>query len=156
MKKLFLLYLFALGSLISHAQVNDTKEIYVEALNQYTLHLDSLFAGNRNHENKSIYLEIPDFVEGLPNMLNGYKIVFLTRENIKQEYKTNNNSLTHTKLFPIKVEKGKLVVSFIPYNGTRKWNGSLNLALSGGTQILFKYNCYEETFVYERLETWGI
>ncbi|PKV62892.1 hypothetical protein [Pontibacter ramchanderi] len=156
MKKIFLLYLLALVSFASFAQTNDSKDIYLEALNKYTLHLDSLFAGNRNHVINTIYLEIPDFVDSIPNKVNGYEIVVLTSKNIKQVYKTNNNSLTHTKLFPIKVENGRIVVSLIPYSGVRKRNGNLNLALGGGTQILFKYNCQNEYFEYERMVNWGI
>ncbi|PVY38207.1 hypothetical protein [Pontibacter virosus] len=156
MKSILLVYLFVVSTLVSSAQANEGNEIYSEALNQYTLQLDSLYAGNRNHEGNTIYLEIPDFVNGIPNMVNGYQITVLTRENIKQVYKANNNSLIHTKLFPMKVEGGRMVVSFIPYSGLRKWNGNLHLSLGSGVQIHFKYDCQKESFEYERVVSWGI
>ena len=156
MKSLLLICLSLTSTLVAHAQLDESKEIYLEALNQYTLQIDSLYAGNTNHEGNTIYLELPGSLDGLPNSLNGYQIVALTRENIKQVYRSNNNSLIHTKLFPMKVEGGRMVVSFIPYSGLRKWNGNLHLSLGGGVQIYFKHDCQKESFEYEKVVSWGI
>lgn len=156
MKSLLFVCFFVASSLVAHAQLHESKEIYLEALNQYTLQSDSLYAGNRNHESKTIYLELSGDLDGLPDSLNGYRIVILTQENIKQVYRANNNRLIHTKLFPLRVETGRIVVSFIPYSGVRKWNGNLDLSLGNGAHVHFQYDCQSESFEYERVVSWGI
>ena len=144
-------------TLTSYAQKSENEEVYLKALDHYIIELDSLLTNNKNSKReKTIYLEVPDFIKEVPDTVNGYRIIVLTQDNIKQIYKSKDNVLTHTKMFPLMIEDGKVKVSFIPYAGTRKRGGNLNLSYGGGTSIFFKYDCQKEHFKYDRSHSWGI
>ena len=157
MRSLSLTFIFFILTLTSFAQRNENQEIYMEALRQYVIEFDSLLTSNKNYKgDKIIYLEAPDFIKAIPESVNGYRIIELTQENIKQVYKSKNNILTHTKMFPLMIVNGNIKVSIIPFSGSRKRSGKLHFINGGGTDIFFKYDCQNEYFRYDRSRSWGI
>ncbi|MDB4924635.1 hypothetical protein [Mucilaginibacter sp.] len=157
MKSSIVLFAFVLLSSLSKAQTKEGDKIYWTALEKYTLSLDTMgFKKAEEDKVKTIYLEKPDFVDSIPSVINGYKIILITNENQRKTYKDHKGLLTHTKLFPISVHDNVAEISFVPYRGRLKKRNHYMLSVSDGTIIYFKFDSNKNQFVFSKVKNWGI
>jgi hypothetical protein len=159
MKKIILVLILIISCLKGFGQDNENEKIYLQALDRYAVEMDSFYYKNSKEINKKIiYLEKPNFIDfkTLPSKIGNYKIVLLTKDNLEEIYHKENFKLYHTRIFPIEITEGKLMIGIIPYHGEMKNGKDLSLGLSDGTSVYFKYDCNLKTFVHDKTENWGI
>jgi hypothetical protein len=157
MKGLTITSIILFFALLSKAQVQESDKVYWTALERYTKYLDTAYLQKSTAlvEKRAIYLKKQDFIDSIPEKVNGYPIILLTSENYKRLYKEHKGSLTHTIMFPVKVSDSTLEVTIVPYSGNLKRN-HLNLGVSGGTTITFQFDCVQHKFVVSKVNSWGI
>lgn len=142
--------------IICKAQIKEADKIYIQAIEKYTSTIDTFYMNSAlQKHSQNIYLQKPDVVDSIPQIVNGYHIQLMTFENQRQIYKTHKGKITHTIMFPAKIIADSLVVSIIPYRGILK-KGKYNLGVSDGTEVWFKFDCSQRRFVFHRVRTWGI
>ncbi|UEG53052.1 hypothetical protein LLH06_19080 [Mucilaginibacter daejeonensis] len=138
----------------SEAQPKESDKLYWKALKSYTNYLDTAYK-DRTLKPQVIYLKQQDFIDSIPRYMNGYKIELITNQNYKSLYKQHGGHLTHTVMFPVKLIAGRAEINVIPYSGTLK-RKDLNLGLSDGVNIIFKFNCDQGEFFVSDVKAWGI
>jgi hypothetical protein len=157
MKRLTITSIILLFALLSKAQVQESDKVYWTALEQYTRYLDTAYLQSSSIlvEKRAIYLKKQDFIDSIPERLNGYSIVLITSENYKRLYKDHKGSLLQTVMFPVKVKGDTLEVTIVPYSGNLKPN-HLYLKVGGGTTITFLFDCVQHKFIVSKVNGWGI
>jgi len=137
---------------------SETDSLYLIALERYVVQLDSFYKKYSGDPSiyDVIYLEHTELIDSIPKSINGSEIIVLYSENWKRIYKQNNNHLVHLKIYPIKIEKGKIKITFIPYIGKLEKGKHLTLGLSSWTDVYFKFNCESQTWKYEKTKNGGI
>ncbi|MFD1256064.1 hypothetical protein ACFQ3S_04595 [Mucilaginibacter terrae] len=97
-----------------------------------------------------------EYVDSIPGKINNYKIELITTTNKRKLYQSHHNKLTHTKMFPLKVEDSLLSITFVPYFGQLEKRRHYHLALSGGSTVYFKFDCEKNNFIIYKVKLWGI
>jgi hypothetical protein len=157
MKGLTITSIILLFALLSKAQVHESDKVYWTALEHYTKYLDTAYLQKSTAlvEKRTIYLKKQDFIDSIPEKVNGYPIILLTSENYKRLYKEHKGSLLQTVMFPVKVKGDSLEVTIVPYSGNLKRN-HLYLKVGGGTTITFLFDCVQHKLIVSKVNGWGI
>jgi hypothetical protein len=152
--RVFLLISVTLSSVCSdvHAQnTQDSCSIYTRAV------LDLIAYQETKGHSSLIYLDANEsiMVDLINDKIDSKKVVLLTYDNRKSLYKQNGNKLTHTQIFPAKIESGRLVITLTPYHGQRRGK-KYNLAVSDGYNVIYELNCETRRYELRKIEEWGI
>lgn len=159
MKLITIIVAFVFGICQARCQDRESDKIYWTALDAYTHYLDSSF--NRNNANgqsvtkRAIYLKKQDYIDSLPERMNGYPVILLTETNYKKLYRDHQKSLIQTEILPLKVMDSLLQITIIPYHGKLKAN-HLRLGVSDGVDVVFYYHCEKRRFLLKEVKGWGI
>lgn len=130
----------SIDSIPNYLKLTQTDSVYLQAIEKYTLHIDSLYSRQNRKKNniKIIYVQNEDFLFKIPSKVNGYEIIKLGFLNRKKYFRQNKSRLTYVVISPISIEKNSLFVSFIPYQAKLKGRKKLFLEYSNWTKIYFK------------------
>ena len=158
MKRLILVSVLYLTMSPVKAQDRFSDQIYWIALEKYTSESNSTYSKGPSNggDVKIIYLEKPTFIDSIPPLFNGFRIVLITPQNQRKLYLEHGKKLIHTRIFPIRVEGDKLSITITPYRGKMVDKRHYNLGVSDGSTVYFKYDCGKKEFVYDKTENWGI
>jgi len=132
--------------------------LYLIALEKYTVQLDSFYTKYSANKERyaTIYLEQTDLINPLPETIGNRNIVQLKMWDLKGIYKENDGSLIHTKIFPLKINKGFIEITLTPYHAKMRKKGKLDFAISDWTTVYFEYDFELKKWIYSRTENDGI
>jgi hypothetical protein len=160
MRNLLITSLLICTNLVCIGQKKDSDKVYWTALEVYTHYLDTAYHDKGVPHippvtKRAIYFQRQDYIDSIPQRVNGYPIILLTSENYKKIYKDHKGSLTQTVMFPVRVKDNMLEVTITPYIG--KFKGShLNLGVSNGVTVIFEFDCAQNKFIVSQVRVWGI
>ena len=153
---LFLLSLF-LFPLVLSAQTATTTEnggsssVYFIAL--------KIYLRNLNSEEEILFFRRDDRITaGLPAVLEGYNLQFLSMRDLKKKLKTKKSELMVYKIFPMRFEDGFFCVGIIRYKVTRDKRKMLRMSYEGGMHVYFSYDCEKNilSIVDDKIKMFGI
>lgn len=151
--KIQYLFVLLLSFFANHESTSQNKpvDIYLSSL---SFHLDQLKAIKKGGLN-SIYVEQNEVTTvGLPEELGGIKIIFLTREEIREKTR-NGKRIELVAIRPVRIYPKSLVVTVLNFSVTSKRN-TFNYANGGGSTLEFAYNCDDQQFELVRTQYGGI
>lgn len=114
-------------------QNDDTAMLYQMAIKN---HLSALPKENNGSAATTIYLINEDVVE-LPDKIDGHPIQLLGDEPLK--YLGSASSLHASKVHPIKISSGKIVIQLSDFSVTKGTEGA-NISFGGCREYFFSYN----------------
>ena len=157
MKNLILTLVLVTASFVVKAQTQASDKIYWMALQKYTTKLATSHPTKVPLDSeKVIYLEKSIYLDSIPPIINGYKIVLITPSNEREIYLNHHKILVHTKISPVRVEEDYLSITITPYSGKMLNRRHYNLGVSEGSTVYFKYDCDKKEFVFDKIKNWGI
>jgi len=155
MKYFLTIILFLSISTRSIAQKNEGDKVYWVALKKFVSAVDTFYF-KKMFSDKTIYLEKPEFVDSIPDVVDGYKIVLLTQMNKKKIYQAHKNKLIHTVLQPLQLVNDSLLIRVIPYRAHLEKHNHYFLGVSDGTTVYFKFDSDQKKYIVSSVKNWGI
>jgi len=155
-KILFLLFL-SLSPLVLSSQTVSTSD-YGGSSSIYFVAL-RIYLRNLNSEDKTLFFRRDDRITaGLPDVLEGYELKFLSMRDIRRKLKTKKSELILYKIFPMEFEDGFFRVGIIQYSVTREKRKVLCLFYEGGIHVYFSYDCEKKVLsvVDDKIKMFGI
>jgi len=115
-------------------QQNDSPNIYLVSLTSHLGYLKSV-----NKKSIQVYVEKSDITETLPDQIDGTRIVYLTKSEIRDKTRKGQR-IDLIVMRPVIVGVKSLQVTIIDFSVTSKKN-MFNYANGGGSTLEFAYNC---------------
>lgn len=136
-------------------KLTENDSLYLIAIEKFTSEIDSFYNkyGDKDFEDK-LYIAYNDYLNNLPDTINGYKIILLGLVNRKKHFRQNKNKLRYIEITPLSIENGKFKITLTPYFAELKKGKHLHLGLSDWTRIYFKYE--NGRLVYDFSKNGGI
>jgi len=151
-------YTIILISSLQGQSFSENDSLYIKALEQYLVQIDSFYNQNSSKPSKydKVYIQKTNLVEGLPESLGTKKIIVLTTENQEGIYRQNNRNIIHVKITPMKIVNGEIHITIIPYLGRLQTKRKYFLELSSWTTTSFKQDCETGKWYYRKTKNGGI
>lgn len=136
-------------------EMTQNDSLYLTALEKFTIEIDSFYNkyGDKDFEDV-LYVRYNDYLNGMPDSINGYKIVFLGLANRKKHFKENQNELMYIEISPLSLENDKFNITLTPYHAELQKRKHLLLGLSSWTKVYFRYDSGK--LLYESTKNGGI
>lgn len=132
-------------------KLSETDSLYLLAFKKYINHIDNYF---NQKELNTIYLDYQDYLNFIPDSLDGHRIIKLWIPNRRKYFKKSKNNLRLVKIFPLTIEDKKFRISIVPYFAKLNKRNQLDLALSNWTRVYFTYD--NGRLIFEKIENGGI
>jgi hypothetical protein len=129
----------------------ESNNIYFESLKLHLKYLEDLRKGTPI----KIYFVEADLqiTNNLPSEIDGLTIEYLDKEAIKKKGKQSQFHLIVIK--PLELRNDKIVVNVIDYF-VDYGKHNFNYANSGGSKLIFKYDCNKESYILQEKTQGGI
>ncbi len=131
-------------------QQNDSLNIYRISL---ATHIEYLKSVNKASI-QSVNIERSEVTESLPDQVNGIRIFYLTRSEIRDKTQKGKR-IELIVIRPVIVDSKSLKITIIDFSVTSKKN-NFNYANGGGSSLEFKYNCNLQKFELTNKKQGGI
>ena len=140
-RSIILLFQLILGLTVCFAQTTyntdsrDSTNIYYNSLLQYAQTIDkTLLIDN------TIYVEQNFLItDKLPPNINGLRIEYLDRTNLKRKIHQEDGEITLVRIVPLRISNGDFFVNIIPFSTTYSKN-QFWYANGGGLSVIYEYS----------------
>lgn len=126
----------------TNTKSSDSSNIYFQAL---SIHIENV----QNVENTLWVEENFLFTDSLPKQIGTKKIEYVSGYEVRELLKTKDE-LTVIRIVPLRVENGHFFINVIPFK-VRKEKRNLRYVNSGGSKIIFTFNCQTNTFHFDKI-----
>ena len=149
MKKIIIFSILTIITIKLIAQ--EAKNLYLESLKLHLAYLNDL----REEKDSNIYFIEADYkITGdLPQTINGLTVRYLDREEIKSKGKQSQFHLISVRQLELKQDKIEInIIDFMVDYKKRKFNYSN----TGGSKLVFKYDCEKALYILYEKKQGGI
>ena len=149
MKKIIIFSILTIITIKLMAQ--EAKNLYLESLKLHLAYLNDL----REEKDSNIYFIEADYkITGdLPQTINGLTVRYLDREEIKSKGKQSQFHLISVRQLELKQDKIEInIIDFMVDYKKRKFNYSN----TGGSKLVFKYDCEKALYILYEKKQGGI
>ena len=149
MKKIIIFSILTIITIKLMAQ--EAKNLYLESLKLHLAYLNDL----REEKDSNIYFIEADYkITGdLPQTINGLTVRYLDREEIKSKGKQSQFHLISVRQLELKQDKIEInIIDFMVVYKKRKFNYSN----TGGSKLVFKYDCEKALYILYEKKQGGI
>lgn len=151
-KSLYTSLIILLLNSVATSQEFNEDNIYYRALKEYARYIERF-----EPETKIVYFEeVKGITAYFPKKINNLEIVIITARNQREIYAKNDGQIIHRKMSPAQIDKNKIDVGIIPYQGQFSAElGGLRLGLSKWHNVIFVFDEKSKTFKYKELQNNG-
>ncbi|MCC6835527.1 MAG: hypothetical protein IT213_11095 [Cytophagales bacterium] len=150
MKHTIIIVLFCLGisgvngQIATNTKSANSSNVYFQAIVNY---VESSF----KDENKKVIVEKNYlFTDSLPKVIKSIQIEYLDGYEINKRLNKKNDELVVVRIVPLSFANGEFFINIIPFRVIKEKN-NLRYLNSGGSKLVFTYNCETNSFTFKEI-----